>query len=110
MAIEQTYNKEEKTQLFKGITQQQASREKYRRALSALPAVSDQTSSCLGADFQQSRIRLPAQSQSRLPAVSEQTSSSLGSDFQQSRSRLPAVSKQTKAIVHVSEGSCRRRR
>ena len=28
MALEQTYNKEENTQLFKGITQEQAAREK----------------------------------------------------------------------------------
>ena len=40
MALEQTYNKEAKTQLFKDITQ--AAREKYLRALPALTAVSEQ--------------------------------------------------------------------
>ena len=43
MALEQTYNKEAKTQLFKGIMQQQSARKKYLRALPALTAVSEQT-------------------------------------------------------------------
>ena len=40
MAREKTYNKGAKTQLFRGITQQQAAREKYLRALPALTAAS----------------------------------------------------------------------
>ena len=43
MALEQTYNKEAKTQLFNGITQKQAAREKFLRALPALTAISEQT-------------------------------------------------------------------
>ena len=43
MALEQTYNKEAKTQLFKGIIQKQSARKKYQWALSVLTAVSEQT-------------------------------------------------------------------
>jgi len=42
MALEQTYNREAKTQLFKGITQEESTREKYLRAIPALTAVSEQ--------------------------------------------------------------------
>ena len=43
MALEKTYNRDAKTKLFTGISQQPAAMEKYLRALPVLTAVSEQT-------------------------------------------------------------------
>lgn len=43
MALEQTYNRDAKTQLFHGISQQPAAMEKYLRALPKLTSISEQT-------------------------------------------------------------------
>jgi len=43
MALEQTYNKDAKTKLFTGITQQPATISKYLKALPGITAVSEQT-------------------------------------------------------------------
>ena len=63
IALEQTYNKEAKTQLFKGITQQQAAREKYLMALPDLIAVSEQTKAMVRVSEGTGTPRRPAKTQ-----------------------------------------------
>ena len=43
MALEKTYNRDAKTKLFTGISQQPTAMEKYLKALPVLTAVSEQT-------------------------------------------------------------------
>ena len=63
ITLEQTYNKEANTQLVKGITQEQAAREKYLRELPALTAASEQIKAMVRVSEGTGTPRRPAKTQ-----------------------------------------------
>ena len=105
MALEQTYNKEAKTQLFKGITQQQAIREKYQKALHALTAVSEQTEAVVHVSEGTGTPRRPAKTQASKDRDAVNNIQAIRENYPKALPALTAVSEQTEAVVHVNEGT-----
>ena len=102
MALEQTYNKDAKTQLLKGITQQQTIREKYPKALPALTAVSEQTEAVVHVSEGTGTPRRPAKTQASKDRDAVNNIQAIREKYHKALHALTAVLEQTKAVV----GTC----
>ncbi|KAJ8366433.1 hypothetical protein AAFF_G00355510 [Aldrovandia affinis] len=70
MALEKTYNRDAKTKLFTGISQQPAAMEKYLRALPVLTGVSEQTKAMAHLDIDDTKHHEDSNSQGTKEAES----------------------------------------